>query len=169
MGRFRLRRRWSIAGALLLIAAVGVVLSYATRWAELGHRQARSALHRNDARQYRELIRSIEAGTIAAGRVPWPRPDGPGYSVWEGSFDQFERREGDYLALWSIRGLPVIDPPREGQVGRAELLALARDRARYHETLRAKWGWAAWLPWIRVEDDPLIPPISFDGIGDSSF
>lgn len=133
---------------------------------EITIRSANAARHHSQGRGYSRLSTSVGKRVFISYKNQFPAPGAVNYSLPEGPFDMFDPRLG-YVVLWWDRA-PGKTPEIMNGVTRSELQSLLTERAIFHNQMKAKWTYAAWFPWTKVEPDPRIPPITFNGVQDVS-
>jgi hypothetical protein len=157
---------------LIVGAAVTLLLALAF-WVwdmnpEAARRGTRASIHEKDAETWR-LAADWIASRDYVGQTPpryrWVAASPTGVLGDRRRYDPMGRTD-EYaygLHVWlgpaSIRG-------RETDI-RDDLIAICRERVRYHIRLRDKWAFAARIPWSPVEEDGPGPPLVYAPTGDS--
>jgi hypothetical protein len=144
---------------MIVVAMLGTCLGIGTWAVRLRPRHAmaeqEASLRAMETRLWSSLIRSGRAAgapvsvTRFAITKAWRQPlADQGYDVTRPySFNR-------YLSYnpWDALKYPKV-PHFE------ELMVACRERLDYHERMRRKWAWYAWMPWVQFESDPPRPPV----------
>jgi hypothetical protein len=167
MIRFAVRPRLTVRMLMIVVGIFGLFfggsLWVAKMWDRHQKAEREASRHASECIRWSTDIRDSKgiAAPVVVTRIPIT-------GRWR---QQFEENGYDttqpYFYGWYLGYNPhdalkhSIDPLFE------ELMVVCRERLAYHGRMRRKWARIAWMPWVRFEPDPPMPPVSEPDVSQS--
>jgi hypothetical protein len=164
----RLRLVHLIVGVAVVALLLALVLRAWDGYPEANRRRESVRLHEVKAESWNSAADAIAARDDLGDRPPhyrWVAANPTWILADRRRFDAMGRTDGYAYGCHLWLG-PHEIRDREPAI-RDDLVAVCRERARYHLRMRDKWSLAARMPWSSVEEDSPGPPLVYAPTGDS--